>query len=112
MSDTLRRGQHQLGQRAGGHRQVVRVVEQPIEQVWSRLTQTEGIEAFLGQGATLVAIPAAEKIKKDDKAKETSDESKDTKSPVTSKVAAVRPKHTWCYPRQTAKRVSNVLFLF
>lgn len=33
--------------------EVVRVVEQPIGHVWSRLTQKEGIEAFLGEGATL-----------------------------------------------------------
>lgn len=33
--------------------EVVQTVEQPIGQVWTRLTQRDGIEAFLGEGATL-----------------------------------------------------------
>ncbi|MDO5710719.1 MAG: SRPBCC domain-containing protein [Micrococcales bacterium] len=33
--------------------EVVQTVEQPISQVWTRLTQRDGIEAFLGEGATL-----------------------------------------------------------
>lgn len=33
--------------------EVVQHVQRPIAQVWSRLTQQEGIEAFLGTGARL-----------------------------------------------------------
>lgn len=33
--------------------EVVQHVQRPIDQVWSRLTQQEGIEAFLGAGARL-----------------------------------------------------------
>ncbi|GAB95084.1 uncharacterized protein YndB with AHSA1/START domain [Kineosphaera limosa] len=33
--------------------EVVQHVQRPIGEVWGRLTQKEGIEAFLGEGATL-----------------------------------------------------------
>lgn len=50
---SVEQGSDQVGSPDEASVEVVRVVEQPIEQVWSRLTHTEGIEAFLGQGATL-----------------------------------------------------------
>lgn len=35
--------------------EVVQHVPRPIDEVWARLTQKDGVEAFLGEGATLGA---------------------------------------------------------
>ena len=50
---SVEQGSEEVGSRDGRPVEVVRIVEKPIEHVWSRLTQKEGIEAFLGAGATL-----------------------------------------------------------